>query len=767
MAQTIKNIAELKNKIDFGIITIREDEFEAVLQRLPFEELVTGRQRYALSRLKTVSDDEYLIASVRCLEPGTGQAQDVARTMIDELNPQWILLVGIAGSIPDPEHTLGDVILASRVHDFSVSAILENSRHQVRQEFATGGGPMHQDVQTLLAALPALNLVLDKWYTPASLKVSRPQVSLGPKNLYGDADWKKKTKECISRYFGKDRLRQDPKAFTASVASSGILLKDTQIASLWLRTSRDIKGMEMELAGVYQAAWGYQKPVLAIRGISDIVGFKRSPEWTLYACHSAASFLVALLRSRPIIPLESRELTKDALADSSTPLQNQQVGVFKQRPFTPAPVAKREQLFSNLLEVAYYPETLYSVATSCKDAKAVWTILNNDLDDPPSDWIYRGKTLYAFHNFSDPIWKNVCDENIVEAQPTSHWSNSDDQDRTREFIELLGNCLREFGKGRDLRYVYKQKIRKETKKFKFLCYKPTTEYLGSPFLRNEDFIDLQNLIVSLKDKQTPLAEYLFLNLPTATQKLVEQYSGVEDGSILTAVVNGLNEILKSSLYNPRLFDGVHVRREASRLMESEPFDKELFPALNRMLLEDAYWGVIAKRVLVPRKVVVKSLVRSGPTQVFKAFLNRAGKFSYYRHHAFRPHFMKIEGKWYLEITPTYHYTWNGYRVPFFYEDLIKGIKRIERSGAVFRQVIFWARVLQDNKSEFLDQHPYPYLRFGKLLEFQSDYGLRDELWLNKEVPDAQEGNDTKKGRRRGRRSRRPYNSQPVHSLYEN
>jgi len=95
----------------YGIITIREDEFEAVLQRLPFEELVAGRQRYAISRLKTVSEDEYVIASVRCLEPGTGQAQDVARTMIDELNPQWILLVGIAGSIPDYEHTLGDVIL--------------------------------------------------------------------------------------------------------------------------------------------------------------------------------------------------------------------------------------------------------------------------------------------------------------------------------------------------------------------------------------------------------------------------------------------------------------------------------------------------------------------------------------------------------------------------------------------------------------------------------------------------------------------------------
>jgi hypothetical protein len=33
MAQTPKNVAELKNKVDFGIITIREDEFEADSQQ--------------------------------------------------------------------------------------------------------------------------------------------------------------------------------------------------------------------------------------------------------------------------------------------------------------------------------------------------------------------------------------------------------------------------------------------------------------------------------------------------------------------------------------------------------------------------------------------------------------------------------------------------------------------------------------------------------------------------------------------------------------
>ena len=53
----------------------------------------------------------------------------------------------------------------------------------------------------------------------------------------------------------------------------------------------------MELAGVYRAAEQSNTPVLAIRSLSDIVGYKRSPEWTQFACESAASFAICLIQS--------------------------------------------------------------------------------------------------------------------------------------------------------------------------------------------------------------------------------------------------------------------------------------------------------------------------------------------------------------------------------------------------------------------------------------------------------------------------------------
>jgi len=53
----------------------------------------------------------------------------------------------------------------------------------------------------------------------------------------------------------------------------------------------------MELGGVFFAARQIDReyPVLAIRGISDIVGFKREEQWTKYACATAAAFAYALV----------------------------------------------------------------------------------------------------------------------------------------------------------------------------------------------------------------------------------------------------------------------------------------------------------------------------------------------------------------------------------------------------------------------------------------------------------------------------------------
>lgn len=288
----------VKGKVDFAIITIREDEFEATLKRFAPEPQYIGDRRFVLGQIRLKGNDYYQVAIARSTDPGEGPAQDLARDMIEQLSPEWFLIIGIAGGIPDDDFSLGDVVVAKRLLDFSVKAISEGKppEYDVR-------GWAHPLVEQLCAALPAIRKKLEgNWNTEESIGIPIPEVHLDQESrYYGDIDWNKKIKESLERHFSIPRLPR----FTSTVyAATEELVKSPTLVQQWLKDARSFRAVEMELAGVYQAAKRveHQYPVLAIRGISDIVGFKRDPNWTNYACHSAASFAHKLVISGFIKP---------------------------------------------------------------------------------------------------------------------------------------------------------------------------------------------------------------------------------------------------------------------------------------------------------------------------------------------------------------------------------------------------------------------------------------------------------------------------------
>ena len=96
---------------DFAIMTVREDEFEAVISRMEGRcPVLGGKQRYEFATLGE-GDRQRTIAAVRQLEQGQSAAQATATRALADLRPRWLLLVGIAGGVPDAEFTLGDVLL--------------------------------------------------------------------------------------------------------------------------------------------------------------------------------------------------------------------------------------------------------------------------------------------------------------------------------------------------------------------------------------------------------------------------------------------------------------------------------------------------------------------------------------------------------------------------------------------------------------------------------------------------------------------------------
>lgn len=136
--------------------------------------------------------------------------------------------------------------------------------------------------------------------------------------------------------------------------------------------------------------------------------------------------------------------------------------------------------------------------------------------------------------------------------------------------------------------------------------------------------------------------------------------------------------------------------------------------------------------LKPIELPYKSLVQNTSRRVFQGYTSKkdSSKISYYRHSAFEGRFVRYEDIWYLEITPTYHFSWDGKRDSRFRQEYLKKIKQLERNPAVLGQVVMWSEYLKP-KPDFFSK-PYPYLTFGSLLEFQAHNGLDDTIWLQKE-----------------------------------
>src|ERR1035437_6237356 len=99
------------DRVDVAIITVREDEADALLSRLPSPRPVRRNGHlYSYARLTRTDGRTISIALVRLVEQGASDAQSTTENLLDDWRPRWILVVGIAGAVPSTELSLGDVL---------------------------------------------------------------------------------------------------------------------------------------------------------------------------------------------------------------------------------------------------------------------------------------------------------------------------------------------------------------------------------------------------------------------------------------------------------------------------------------------------------------------------------------------------------------------------------------------------------------------------------------------------------------------------------
>jgi nucleoside phosphorylase len=294
-SQIAGSVALSPSKVDIGILTIRDDEFRAVLDVFPSKAGTRkGKSReYTLRHADAGHGERYTVAVSRLVEQGHGEAQDAARDLIDDLAPRLVLVVGIAGGLPSDDVKLGDVVLSTRIHDFTVEA----RRAGEAPTYAVTGGPVARALAAVVANLAAREDELGSW--TADLPSPPPVRWTRKGQLYGPPEWQRELRAKLERHHGKGSTPRVPHHASGPIASSDRLVKDPELLIPWLQTARNLLAIEMESGGVYRAA-RERCPMLAIRGISDIVGLSRADAWTKYACASAAAFTRAFLRTRPI-----------------------------------------------------------------------------------------------------------------------------------------------------------------------------------------------------------------------------------------------------------------------------------------------------------------------------------------------------------------------------------------------------------------------------------------------------------------------------------
>lgn len=276
-------------------------------------------------------------------------------------------------------------------------------------------------------------------------------------------------------------------------------------------------------------------------------------------------------------------------------------------------------------------------------------------------------------------------------------------------------------------------------------------------------------------RPAPKREHLLSNLLTITRLPARLYRADTTYTEATA----LHEQLRSHMeYPPRewilhggVIYGVHDLREEPwrgvcdlgtvETIETEEWSESDDPEIRRHFVwllkhclhnvcsrlymrrdkEEGYYYFKATKDLSARQVSYRSRKKATRRTVFQGYRSKINpdRIAYYRHVGFEPRILRFDGKWCLEINPTYRFTSDGEDLHPFREEYLSKIKSIEGSGAVGGIVVMFAALLADRHDLFARN--YEHLGFGNLMGVDMPVGIDDSLWRKRDAQPPQNETD--------------------------
>lgn len=123
------------------------------------------------------------------------------------------------------------------------------------------------------------------------------------------------------------------------------------------------------------------------------------------------------------------------------------------------PLRRDEELVSNLLAVRVFPKTLYIAETPFRRGGELHSWLVEHGIFGKREWILRNGSICSFYNLSEYPWIEIADQGTVKDFDTREWANAADEDRLREWTELLNTCLRAKLSREGIRFQHEAKFR--------------------------------------------------------------------------------------------------------------------------------------------------------------------------------------------------------------------------------------------------------------------------------------------------------------------
>ncbi len=283
--------------VDIAILTVTQEEFNAVLNQFKQEPEsgFVNNKSYIFRSLNTSNGLKYRIAILKCPDQGNEIALKTAMNVIADLKPRQMLLVGIAGARPVDEFSIGDVVISQFIYDFTKSTF--NANGKIDQDPAASY--LHTQSQNSVALIPARLTEMAGWNSEKNIGMARPNMEFDENQIPPEVDdyhWVKKIKSSLQ---AAAKPSEPIVRIDCKFASSNILMKDPKYLQKLTEIARKVEVVEMEAAGVMIATHDKSVPFFSIRGISDIVGYKRKGNLNDYAAKIAAAFTKAYLETGP------------------------------------------------------------------------------------------------------------------------------------------------------------------------------------------------------------------------------------------------------------------------------------------------------------------------------------------------------------------------------------------------------------------------------------------------------------------------------------